>query len=624
MAIDFSKPVTGDNYSTQFVPNLHGNFAGLAQMLDSSLTTIVGSIPTGAKRYNRTSTAFEEWNGSAWTNMPFQGIRFSSGNLALGVTPLAGVPWMVHTGTNRNVATLDHSSMATLVALNDAGSSVALRLMGNGLYFSGNGSAEHGQLNSSGNWGLGIAPACRLHISGDFQQENANYVRGKLAAGTSTRLLGLNASNDLYFGAIDVAHGNTLFVRNGATQMMLDSSGNLLAGNTVPAATEGAVFRYGAAVTMGLYRDLNVNSVGAAASGISFGALDGTTQTPGAQILGVLSNPATAGYLTVYTRTAGALTEKWRFTSSGQLLGNTVVDSGLTNALLQVAGNADFRPASGTAQLHVRGAAGFPAALELSANAITAGSGLSVLQDNAGVGYLYNRQNAALLFGTNNTTRMSLSATGALTPQTDVGQNFGGPSNRWASAFAGEFSIGANQTAVSSSGTTLVLGAGSAWTIAAIAPGGTGRLFTTADGRVYGNALHNNANPITGTTSQYIGSGNYTPVLTNNSNATSISLAGHRPWTFKRVGNVVSVSGWFTCGATAANTVTTVRATVPIPSNFSGGGEGAGVATILGQSPFAVGSVEMDATLDEAVIRFIPSVTTTGARSVEFQYEVLS
>ena len=101
--------------------------------------------------------------------------------------------------------------------------------------------------DASGNIGLGTAsPAQKLELVGDFQQQNANYIRGRLAAGTSSRLFGLNASNSLYIGGIDAAQSETLFVRGGTVQATLDSAGNLGLGVT-PSAWGGGfkAFQFG-------------------------------------------------------------------------------------------------------------------------------------------------------------------------------------------------------------------------------------------------------------------------------------------------------------------------------------------------------------------------------------------
>lgn len=81
MAIDFTKPATTDNYSTAFVPNIQANQTALAQWLDSSIVTITGTPPTNAKRYNRTSSAVEEYNGAAWAPLKFHGLTWAIGNL---------------------------------------------------------------------------------------------------------------------------------------------------------------------------------------------------------------------------------------------------------------------------------------------------------------------------------------------------------------------------------------------------------------------------------------------------------------------------------------------------------------------------------------------------------------
>lgn len=73
MALDFSKPATTDNYSTQFVPNIQANQTALAQWLDSSVVSITGTIPVNAKRYNGTTGALEWWNGSSWATLPLGG-----------------------------------------------------------------------------------------------------------------------------------------------------------------------------------------------------------------------------------------------------------------------------------------------------------------------------------------------------------------------------------------------------------------------------------------------------------------------------------------------------------------------------------------------------------------------
>ena len=121
MAIDFTKPATSDNYLTAFVPNILANQTALAQMLDSSLTTITGTPPTGAKRYNRTSSALEEWNGTAWVLMPLQGLTYLSGRVGVGRSP-ATYPLEVQGGIASAVSgAADATVLASVASVGSVG-----------------------------------------------------------------------------------------------------------------------------------------------------------------------------------------------------------------------------------------------------------------------------------------------------------------------------------------------------------------------------------------------------------------------------------------------------------------------------------------------------------------------
>jgi hypothetical protein len=109
---------------------------------------------------------------------------------------------------------------------------------------------ERIRLDPSGNLGIGTSsPTQRLEVSGDIQQQNANYLRGKLAAGTGTRLFGLNSANSLYVGGIDASQSEILFVRGGATQMVLDANGNLGIGTSSPVGRVDSVSNASSAFT---------------------------------------------------------------------------------------------------------------------------------------------------------------------------------------------------------------------------------------------------------------------------------------------------------------------------------------------------------------------------------------
>lgn len=98
------------------------------------------------------------------------------------------------------------------------------------------------------------------------------------------------------------------------------------------------------------------------------------------------------------------------------------------------------------------------------------------------------------------------------------------------------------------------------------AGGVSGRLELTTDGRLYGNALHNNAGAVTGTTNQYIASGTWTPTWTAVSNVTGTPTSTVGQWV--RTGNVVKFAVQGTINVTAVGGWV-ARFTLPVASNFA-------------------------------------------------------
>lgn len=96
--------------------------------------------------------------------------------------------------------------------------------------------------------------------------------------------------------------------------------------------------------------------------------------------------------------------------------------------------------------------------------------------------------------------------------------------------------------------------------------GATGTVSITDDGRIYGTAIHNNANSVSGPTNQYICSGTYTPTITNGTNI-SATTAYKCQW--MRVGNVVTVSGRIDIDITTTLLANSLNITLPINSNFT-------------------------------------------------------
>lgn len=154
----------------------------------------------------------------------------------------------------------------------------------------------------------------------------------------------------------------------------------------------------------------------------------------------------------------------------------------------------------------------------------------------------------------------------------------------------------------------------------AVSTAGSERLRITADGRLYGTALHNNAGAVTGTTNQYIASGTYTPTLFLADNMTGATA---QPCQWMRVGNVVTVSGSLSSfDPTSTGVFTAVSITLPIASTFvlSGNCCGAGAGVDYDEAFVIYGS----SALNEAVLAADSlSVATSTTVYFTFTYVVL-
>ena len=117
-------------------------------------------------------------------------------------------------------------------------------------------------------------------VNGDIQQANATYLKGKTAAGTATRLFGVNGANNLYIGAIDTAIGDTLFVNNGSEQMRLTSTG-LGIGTSSPSSLL-SLYKYQSDYGIGLYgsaQDWTIKNVYSAGGALQIASNGGTWLT---------------------------------------------------------------------------------------------------------------------------------------------------------------------------------------------------------------------------------------------------------------------------------------------------------------------------------------------------------
>lgn len=139
----------------------------------------------------------------------------------------------------------------------------------------------------------------------------------------------------------------------------------------------------------------------------------------------------------------------------------------------------------------------------------------------------------------------------------------------------------------------------------------TNRFNVTTDGRIYGNALHNNAGAVTGTTNQYIASGTWTPTTTNVSNIDSSSASAGQ-WT--RVGNVVTWSVELSVNTTSATTSSEVGISLPIASDFASTGQCVGTASpVVAAVTSGNQYIDADTTNNRMRLKFTSGSDTGGS-----------
>lgn len=150
--------------------------------------------------------------------------------------------------------------------------------------------------------------------------------------------------------------------------------------------------------------------------------------------------------------------------------------------------------------------------------------------------------------------------------------------------------------------------------------GGVEQVHLTNDGRLYGKNLHNNAGSVTGTATQYIASGTYTPSLTNGANVAA-STAYACQW--MRVGNVVTVSGRVDIDPTAAGAAsTTLDISLPIASNLALTGQLGGTAVDNSNANTAA-AIAPNTVNDRATLGFLANSLANIGWYFQFTYVVL-
>ena len=142
-------------------------------------------------------------------------------------------------------------------------------------------------------------------------------------------------------------------------------------------------------------------------------------------------------------------------------------------------------------------------------------------------------------------------------PSTNVAQNLGGVSNRWASVFTAAVSDGTNSTMLSSSGANLYLGNGSAWTSTTLFASGNAKVYVNTNGLGIGGASSATDLLLTdGTSILTIDAAAGSEILANGTTGLTLNASNASGQLFFRTGgaqrgNVTSNGQWIVGGSVA-------------------------------------------------------------------------
>jgi hypothetical protein len=159
----------------------------------------------------------------------------STGNVGIGTVPESFAKLEVKTSTDKNIAIFDNAAGPTIGAITDAGASQALRIAGQTIIMTGSGGsgAEHMRIDSTGNVGIGTSsPSQLFHLSSSSPRIRIDNTSG----GISYIDAATNGVLEFVADDTNVASNSSMrFKVDGTEAMRIDSSGNLLVGQSTTA-----------------------------------------------------------------------------------------------------------------------------------------------------------------------------------------------------------------------------------------------------------------------------------------------------------------------------------------------------------------------------------------------------
>jgi hypothetical protein len=373
--------INASNLSTGTVPvaRVSGSYTGI---------TGVGTVTAGTWQGNVIATTYGGTNLSSFTA---NGVVYAS-----STTALATGSGFVYDGTNVGIGTTSPSSVLD-IASNNSGMTITNTGASNKKWRVGGGTGGTFQITEAG-----VADRLTIDTNGNVAIGTTSAY-SKFCVTTTNGNFGITGGNTSggnkiqSFGATVASDGYLAFEGNSAEWMRLTATGNLGIGTASPISgykltVSGQGAFAGPASDVDGNSGVRIDYGNASGTVLRFLALNANGTTNAA--LGLGMTDSSNGAMVFSTRGSNSLAERMRITSTG------AVGIGTTS------------PANNTISF-VRGA-GVSASVEICANGATPAStnAFSLLQGTAGDGYVYNRANQPLIFGTNNAERARFSADG--------------------------------------------------------------------------------------------------------------------------------------------------------------------------------------------------------------------